>query len=59
MLEFEGEIEPNMVIVENVLEGSQTVIRTLQRQTPDDLPDEIFTPEALPSFDPAEFGIEA
>jgi len=24
----------------------------------DELPDEIFTPEALPDFDPAEFGVE-
>jgi len=56
-VEFDGDIEPNQIIVTNVLDNSKTTISISDRQKLDDLPDELFTPEALPDFDPADFGI--
>ncbi len=55
---FDGSIEPNVLVVENVLEDSRTTISISDRRTVDELPDDIFTPEALPEFDPADFGVE-
>lgn len=55
---FNEKIEPNVIAVEDRLEGSKTTITIRQRLDVGELPDEIFTPEALPSFDPAAYGVE-
>jgi len=57
-IEFDGSIEPGELVVENVLEDSRTTITISDRRVVDELPDEIFTPEALPEFDPTDFGVE-
>jgi S-methylmethionine-dependent homocysteine/selenocysteine methylase len=58
--EFEGEIVSNHIEVANVLDGSRTTVRIQERRTVEpELPDEIFTPEALPEFRPSEFGVES
>lgn len=54
---FEGRLESNKLIIKNVLEGSETQITTLEKRTVD-LPDEIFDPANLPSFDPSRFGVQ-
>jgi hypothetical protein len=57
VVSFEGNVEPNVVVVENVLEGSQTTISISERSRLD-LSDELFDPQNLPVFDPGLFGIE-
>lgn len=56
--EFEGDAQANQIEIKNVLDNSQTTITISDRQAVDELPDEMFTPEALPGFDPAQFGVE-
>jgi len=56
--DFEGDIEANQIVIKNVLDNSQTTITITDRRALDELPDEIFTPEALPGFDPAQYGVE-
>lgn len=55
-VEVDGDIETSVILVKNVLDDSQTMISISDRQTVDNLPDDLFTVEALPSFDPAQFG---
>lgn len=57
-VEFEGNFEPSAIVVKDLLDDGQTTITITDRRAVDELPDEIFTPEALPSFDPAQFGVE-
>lgn len=57
--EFEGNVVADEMIAKDVLEGSSTTISFLDRRRPDgEIPDELFDPENLPSFDPAEWGFE-
>lgn len=56
-VEVDGNIETSVILVKNVLDGSQTTILISDRQTVDDLPDGMFTVGALPDFDPAQFGV--
>ncbi len=59
-VEFEGDIVPNRVEVANVLDGSKTTVLILERRVVEpDLPDEIFTPEALKDFNPEDFGVDS
>jgi hypothetical protein len=57
--EFEGHVVANKIIAKNVLDNSSTTISFLERRRPDEeIPDEIFDPDNLPNFDPAEWGFE-
>jgi len=56
-VEFDGSLEPSTIVVEDVLDNSKTTISIGDRQKVDNLPDEIFTPEGLPGFDPTQFGV--
>lgn len=56
-VEFDGSIEPSTIVVEDVLDNSKTTISIGNRQKVDNLPDEIFTPESLPNFNPVDFGV--
>jgi hypothetical protein len=59
-VEFEGDIVPNRVEVANVLDGSVTTVLILERRVVEpDLPDEIFTPEALKDFNPEDYGVDS
>lgn len=59
-VEFDGDIVPNVIRVENVLDGSRTAAHVRERRKPDEeLPDELFTPEALRDFNPEDFGIDS
>lgn len=59
-VEFTEDIVPNFLQLENVLDGSQSTLEILERRRPEaELPDAIFTPEALKSFNPEEFGVES
>ena len=59
-VEFDGDIVPNRIVVENVLDGSKTTVTTEDRRRPEgELPDEIFNPENLSEFNPEEYGIES
>lgn len=57
-VEFEDEIVPNLIVVENVLDGSKTTIVILSREKRD-LPDEIFDYRNLGDFNPEDFGIDS
>lgn len=58
--EFEGEIVPNVIVVENVLERSKTTVRTLERRVVEpELPDSIFRPENLKDFNPEAYGVDS
>lgn len=55
---FEDDIVPNVVVVANVLEGSETTVRTLERFRPENgFSEDVFAPENLKTFDPGAFGI--
>ena len=57
---FDGDIVPNQIVVENVLEGSKTTVTTENRRRPEgELPAEIFDPENLSGFNPEAYGIES
>ncbi len=59
-VEFEGEIVPNRIVVENVLDGSKTTVVTLERRVVEpELPDEVFDPDNLASFNPEAFGVDS
>lgn len=59
-VEFAGEIVPNVIVVENVLDGSKTTVRTLERRVVEpELPDSIFEPDNLKDFNPEEFGVDS
>jgi len=59
-VEFEGEILPNRIEAANLLDGSRTTVYIRERRVVEpELPDEIFTPEALPEFRPSQFGVES
>ncbi len=59
-VEFEGEIVPNRIEVANVLDGSKTTVRTLERRVVEpELPDEVFQPENLKGFNPEDYGVES
>jgi hypothetical protein len=53
---FEGRLEANKLVIKNVLDNSETEIITLEKRTVE-LPDEIFAPANLPSFDPRQYGV--
>ena len=55
--EFEGRVVADELIARDVLEGDSTKITFLERRRPEgEIPDEVFDPENLPDFDPAEWG---
>jgi hypothetical protein len=59
-VEFAGEILPNRIEAANVLDGSRTTVYILERRVVEpELPDEIFTPEALKGFNPEDYGIDS
>lgn len=59
-VEFAGEIVPNRIVVENVLDGSRTTVLTLERRVVEpELPDSIFDPDHLKDFNPEDFGVDS
>lgn len=59
-VEFAGDIVPNRIVVENVLDGSKTTVVTRERRVVEpELPDEIFRPENLGEFNPEDFGVDS
>ncbi len=55
--EFEGYAVMDQLLATNVLKGDSTTITFLERRRPDQpIPDEVFDPENLPSFDPTTWG---
>ena len=56
--EFEGHLVVDGMLARNVLEESETTITFLERHRPaGEIPDEVFDPETLASFDPAAWGL--
>jgi len=56
--EFEGHLVVDGMLARNVLEESETTITFLERRRPaGEIPDEVFDPETLASFDPAAWGL--
>ncbi len=59
-VDFDGDIVPNRIVVENVLDGSKTTVSTEERRRPDEgLPESIFDPANLADFNPEEYGVES
>ncbi len=59
-VEFDGDIVPNRIVVENILDESKTTVTTEERRRPEgEFPDGMFDPENLPDFNPEEFGVES
>ena len=57
---FEGDIVPNEIVVENVLDGSKTTVTTDSRRRPDGaLSDSVFSPESLSEFNPEAYGVDS
>ena len=57
--EFEGRLIADQIIARDVLEGSSTTISFLDRRRPDgEIPDSVFDPDNLASFDPSSWGFE-
>jgi len=55
--EFEGEVTADQMVSTNVLDGSSTTITFLERKRPEgEFSEDLFDPENLASFDPAEYG---
>ncbi len=58
--EFEGNAVADKMIAKNVLDKSSTTITFLERKRPaKPIPDSIFDPNNLSSFDPTEFGFSS
>ncbi len=56
--EFEGHLVVDGMHARDVLEESETTITFLERRRPDgEIPDEVFDPETLASFDPAAWSL--
>ena len=56
--EFEGHLVVDGMLARDVLEESETTITFLERRRPaGEIPDEVFDPETLASFDPAAWGL--
>lgn len=56
--EFEGHLVVDGMHARDVLEESETTITFLERRRPaGEIPDEVFDPETLASFDPAAWGL--
>ncbi len=59
-VEFAGDLVPDLIVVENVLDGSKTTVRTRERRVVEpELPDSIFEPENLKDFNPEDFGVDS
>ena len=57
--EFEGRLTADQIIARNILKGSSTTISFLNRRRPDgEIPDSVFDPNNLASFDPSSWGFE-
>ncbi len=55
--EFEGRLTAEILLAENVTDGSSTTVTILDQHRPDaEISDEVFAPENLPAFDPAGWG---
>ncbi len=58
--EFEGKLVADKMVATNTLDGSSTTITFLERKRPaDPIPDSVFDPNNLASFDPTEFGFSS
>ncbi len=58
--EFEGNAVADKMIAKNVIDNSSTTITFLERKRPEKpIPDSIFDPNNLSSFDPTEFGFSS
>jgi len=55
--EFEGDLVANGFVEEEVLTGKRSTTTFTTRIRLDELPDEVFDPEQLPSFNPADWGV--
>lgn len=59
-VEFAGDVVPNRIVVENVLDGSKTTVTTEDRRRPEsELPESVFDAESLGEFNPEEYGIDS
>ncbi len=59
-VEFAGDIVPNVIVVENVLDGSRTTVLTLERRVVEpELPDSLFDPDNLKDFNPEDYGVDS
>ncbi len=57
--EFEGRLTADQIIARNILKGSSTTISFLDRRRPaGEIPDSVFDPDNLASFDPSTWGFE-
>ncbi len=57
LAEFEGQLVAEQMVSRDVLEESQTTITILERRRPaEEIPDEVFDPENLVTFDPTAWG---
>ena len=52
---FKDRLEPNTIVVKNVLDGSSTTISITDREDIGELSDSLFDPNTLGSFDPRQF----
>jgi hypothetical protein len=58
LTEFEGQLLAGKMLATNVLDDSSTTITFIKRARPEDpIPDSVFDPENLASFDPAAYGL--
>ncbi len=57
---FDGNVVADKMVATNVLDGSSTTITFLERKHPaNPIPDSVFDPNNLASFDPTEFGFSS
>jgi hypothetical protein len=55
LVTFKDRLEPNTIMVKNVLENSSTTVTITDREDVGELPDGIFDPAGLSQFDPRQF----
>lgn len=56
---FEGSLTADQIIARDILKGNSTTISFLDRRRPDgEIPDLVFDPDNLASFDPSSWGFE-
>jgi len=59
LTEFDGQLLAGKMLATNVLDNSSTTITFVKRQRPEsDIPESVFNPENLATFDPAAYGLQ-
>lgn len=55
---FDGQLVADKMLASNALDGSSTTITFVKRERPEaEIPDSVFDPENLATFDPAAYGL--